>query len=235
MPSPDQIRGQMENLTADLVGLSLCDRQNFPSMRDLAEGVCEIGFGNKGNIGVALKNVPYADIYSELERAQAYNIRMLDGALIQMMYRFRDNNIEAHRLAFFPSPRLEEFQNNPEVYLEDEIYAEVVKKNIVPFPLRFDFDCREEVYVEVDHPRSHLTLGQYQNCRVPVSAPMTPYHFVSFVLRSFYNTAYRKYCRELTVFEHAFAVSISAREQDLLHVWVPLRGNSEAGHQEVPA
>lgn len=101
----------------------------------------------------------------------SYNMRMLDGALIHMMYRFRNNQLEAHRLAFFPSPFLGEFQNNPEIYLEDEIYAEVIMRNIVPFPLRFDFDCREEVVVEMYHPKSHLTLGQYQNCRIPVSSP----------------------------------------------------------------
>lgn len=220
MPSPEQIRQQMERLTADLVGLSLCDRQNFPSMRDFGQGVCEVGIG-KGDVSRALKNVPYHDIYTELERAQTYNLRMLDGALIHMMYRFRNNQVEAHRLAFFPSPFLEEFQNNPDIYLEDEIYAEVIMKNIVPFPLRFDFDRREEVVVEVDHPKSHLTLGQYQNCRIPVSAPLTPYHFIGFILRNFYNTAYRKYCTQLSNSPHFFDVSITNHEKDLLHIQIP--------------
>jgi hypothetical protein len=163
----------MEKLTADLVGLSLCDRQNYPYLRNLGQGYQEIGVGGGGDISCALRNVPYRDIYKELERTGTYNVRMLDGALIHMLYRFRENIVKAHRLAFFPSPFLEEFQNNPEIYLDDEIYAEVTMKNIVPFPLRFDFDCREAVVVEADHPKSHLTLGQYQNCRIPVSAPIT--------------------------------------------------------------
>jgi hypothetical protein len=219
---PKQIRLQVEKLTADLVGLSLCDRQNFPSMRELGQNVCEIGIGDRGNdISYTLKNVPYQDIYMELERTQTYNIRMLDGALIHIMYRFKNQQIEAHRLAFFPSPFLEEFQNNPDIYLEDEIYAEVIMKNIVPFPIRFDFDCRYEATIELDHPKSHLTLGQYQNCRIPVSVPLTPYHFIGFILRNFYNTVYRKYCNRLSNFKDCFDTSITKLERDILHVQLP--------------
>lgn len=222
MPSPEQIRQQVEKLTANLVGLSLCNRQNFPSMRNFGEGLCEISIGDKGNVSYALKNISYHDIYLELERTQTYNLRMLDGALVHMMYLFRNNQVEKHRLTFFPSPFLEEFQNNTEIYLEDEIYAEVIMKNIVPFPIRFDFDCREEVVVEINHPKSHLTLGQYQNCRIPVSAPLTPYHFISFVLRNFYNTAYRKYCDELTTFDDCFDASITDLERGLPYFQIPV-------------
>lgn len=221
MPDPEQIRKQVEKLTADMIGLSLCDRQNFPSIRDLGQGRREIGIGKKANFSFMLKNVAYKDIYAELDRSQIYNLRMLDGALIQMMYRFQGNQVETHRLAFFPSPFLEEFQNNPDIYLEDEIYAEVVMKNIVPFPLRFDFDGRDEVFVEMDHPKSHLTLGQYRNCRIPVSAPLTPYHFIGFILRNFYNTAYRRYCNKLSIFTHCFESSIIGREMGLIHIQVP--------------
>ncbi|MCL4553038.1 MAG: DUF2290 domain-containing protein, partial [Candidatus Marsarchaeota archaeon] len=189
MLSAKHILEQLERLTSDLVGHSLCNHQHFPTLQNLRDGSVEVGIGGDVSMGVTLKNVSYKDIYSELDRSQAYNMKMLDGALIQMLYRFRNDRIETHRLAFFPSPCLEEFQNNPEVYLEDVVYAEVVKRNIVPFPVRFDFDSREGIAKELEHPRSHLTLGQYENCRIPVSAPLTPYHFLSFVLRSFYHTA----------------------------------------------
>lgn len=212
---------QMEKLTSDLIRLSLCDRQNFPCMRKLGRGFHEVGIGDRDNLSYALKNVPYHEVYKELDRAQAYNLRMLDGALVHMMYRFRNNVVEAHRLGFFPSPFLEEFQNSPEAYLEDEIYAEVTRKNIVPFPIRFDYDCREEVVIELDHPKSHLTLGQYQNCRIPVSAPLTPCHFITFILRNFYNTAYLKYCSGLTRFCDFFDACISTKEKSVLYVQIP--------------
>ena len=222
MLSPGQIHQQVVRLTADLVGLSLCNHQNFPSLRDLGHGIKEVGLGVKSNMSVALKNVSYRDVYDELERTKTYNLRMLDGALIQMMYRFNNEEIEAHRLAFFPSPYLEEFQNNPEIYIEDEIYAEVIMKNIVPFPLRFDFDSRKEVVREVEHPKSHLSLGQYENCRIPVSAAVTPFHFICFVLRNFYHTAYAKYCNEITSYKReCFIPTIFESEQEVIHIMIP--------------
>jgi hypothetical protein len=131
------------------------------------------------------------------------------------MYRFHKNKIKNHRLAFFPSPYLEEYQNDPEIYETDERYAEILSKSIVPFPLRFDFDSDLK---KSDHPKTHLSLGQYKNCRIPVSAPLTPYNFISFLLRNFYNTAYRKYCDELTLYTEKFASRILKSEQCFVHI-----------------
>ncbi|MBF0161979.1 MAG: DUF2290 domain-containing protein [Magnetococcales bacterium] len=227
MPTPEQVYQQITKLTSDLVRLSLCDRQQFPSLRDLGQGIREVGLMRVPRLSDALKNVPYVDIYRGLQSANTYNMQMLDGALIQMMYRFRHNRLETHRLAFFPSPFLEEFQNNPTIYLEEEIFAEVVMKNIVPVPLRFDFDDREAHAVDVEHPKSHLTLGQYKNCRIPVSAPLMPHHFMRFILGSFYNTASRRCCPQWAHFCDGFDLSITDRERDLLHIQVP--GQSDDG------
>jgi hypothetical protein len=222
MPTPEQVRSQIQKITEELIGMSLTDRQNFPSMRPCGNDILEIGSRGANGFGFMLKNVPYRDIYTEIERTQTYNFRMLDGALIQMMYRFHKNRIEQHRLTFFPSPDLEEFQSNPNIYIEDEIYADVIMRNIVPFPLRFDFDSRETVFVEIEHPRSHLTLGQYQNCRIPVSAPLTPCSFIQFILRNFYNTAYNKYSAQLSQFAQRFDDSITRLEKSLVHVTIPI-------------
>ena len=221
MPTPGQIHQQMQRLTTDLVSLSLCDQQNFPVLIDRGSGVCELSTGEHGGIVSSLKNVPYQDIYNEMDRKRTFNLRMLDGALVHVMYRFRHRRLETHRLAFFPSPFLEDFQNNPDIYLEDEIYTEVVMKSIVPFPLRFDFDNTYDSDTDVDHPKSHLTLGQYKNCRIPVSAPLTPYNFIGFILRNFYNTAYKMYSNRITSFSHRFDVTITSYEKELLYVQIP--------------
>ncbi len=149
-------------------------------------------------------------------------MKMIDGALIQMMYRFKDNILQNHRLAFFPSPYLDEFQNNPEIYEDDEIFADIIMKNIVIFPLRFDYVANDEIFRELDHPRSHLTLGQYMNCRIPVTAPLTPFAFIDFILRHFYNTAYRKYSVDLTVFPERFPDTIADAERGIIHLHLPL-------------
>lgn len=223
MPTPESIRNQVQQLTEDLISLSLCNHQNFPSIRDMAGHTKEIGFSHDNDLSIVLKNLPYKEIYDELERVEAYNLKMIDGALIQMSYRFINGDLSSHRLAFYPSPNLEEYQNNPEIYENDEMYADIIKKNIVPFPLRFDYDSREGVAVELDHPLSHLTLGQYANCRIPVSSPLTPFAFISFILRNFYNTAYLKFCEKIRQFNDAFPETIIGEERNVIHIQVPNR------------
>ncbi len=139
------------------------------------------------------------------------------------MYVFVGGVLERHRLAFFPAPHLEEFQNNPDIYLEDEIFADIVAKSIVPFPVRFDYDTRDGIHCELTHPKSHLSLGQYENCRIPVTAPMTPFGFIDFVLRNFYHTAFDRYAEKLPPRGGSFEESILPAERGVVHVVVPPR------------
>jgi hypothetical protein len=217
---PKEILQQIHKLTVMLVDLSLCNHQNFPLLRNLSHGYCEINIRNHGDLSYALKNVSYSEIYTELERTHTYNLKMLDGALIQMMYLFKNDKIESHRLTFFSSPSLEKFQNDPEIYLEDEIYADVIAKNIVPFPFRFDFDADNPA--DIDHPKSHLTLGQYKNCRIPVTSPLMPYHFIVFILRNIYDTAFKKYSDKILFnAKNIFSETISPKEKELIYVHIP--------------
>ena len=139
------------------------------------------------------------------------------------MYKFSDGALMGHRLAFFPAPDLEEFQNNPEIYRDDEVYADLVARNIVPFPIRFDYDVRDDQHIGVAHPKSHLTFGQYKNCRIPVTAPLTPFRFVEFILRNFYHTAFERYADNFPRPRGGvFSESISRAEREVIHVVVPV-------------
>ena len=181
----------------------------------------EVTFQNAEHASIALKNLPYKEVYEHLVQRESYNVKMLDGALIQMMYAFTDGTLQRHRLAFFSAPHLEEFQNDPEIYQDDEIHADVVSKNIVPFPVRFDYDARSDHYQELVHPKSHLSLGQYEHCRIPVTAPMTPFWFIGFILRNFYHIASARYADELPVQGGSFDESISPTERSVVHMVVP--------------
>lgn len=203
----------------------MTDDQNFPFERSATKNVIEITFSGAQHTSMAMKDTSYLDIYDQLRKERAYIVKMADGALIQMMYAFSDGVLERHRLAFFPSPHLEEFQNAAEVYLEDEIYADIVAKNIVPCPIRFDFDDRDGIFKELEHPKSHLTLGQYANCRIPVSAPLMPTQFIEFILRNFYHTAHNKYCDILALHtKQTFGSCIFAGERSVVHMQVPEGG-----------
>ena len=143
-----------------LVGHGLADDQNPAYVDRVGKNHYLVRYSNEPAFTAALRNRPYAEAYRELRLARSYNILMLDGAMLQMVYEFEDGDLKRHRLAFLPSPDLLEYQNNPELYEEELLYADVVDKGVVAVPLRFDFDCRPEVAVPLEHPISHLTLGQ---------------------------------------------------------------------------
>jgi hypothetical protein len=153
-----------------------------------------------------------------LDQARCFNFKMLDGALICLRYRFADRKVKEHSLCFYPSPDLEHFQNEPELYLDDETYADILARSIVSFPIRFDFSDDHAKFVEVHHPYSHLTLGQYKNCRIPVCSPITPLSFAGFILRNFYNTAFRKYSEDIPTSTLCFHKTISTKEKKIPHV-----------------
>lgn len=215
--TPQQTLMQINDLTQALVRLSLSNEQNFPTTHGKPNAAFEISVNTAAGMSVALKNVAYRDIYGELEKARCFNVKMLDGALVSLRYRFLAGVICEHSLSYFPSPDLEHFQNEPEIYLEDEIYADVVAKNIVPFPIRFDFSDDQKKFVDVHHPYSHLTLGQYKNCRIPVCSPIGPITFGSFILRNFYNTVFCKFSAKFPTSKLGFANTITAKERKIPH------------------
>jgi hypothetical protein len=222
VPTPGAMKGQIDSIVSYLVEVGLSDDQNLSFIRTSRGGVSEVTFHSAQQVSLSMKSLGYNEIYAHLARERAFIAKMPDGALIQMRYMFVDGILERHSLAFLPSPHLEEFQNNSDIYLEDVVYAEIVAKSIVPFPIRFDFDCREEIVRPILHPHSHLTLGQYENCRIPVSAPLTPWCFLSFVLRNFYHTAFYKYAEEMPYYKDAFEDTIVSEERSLLHFQLPI-------------
>ena len=223
MPTLSAIKQQINRLVLHLVEAGLSSDQRICFQKSSAGNFMEITFPGAEHVSVAMKDMYYIDIYDHFAKERAYNIKMMDGAILQMMYMFDGPDLERHRLAFLPSPHLEKFQNHPEIYLEDEIYADIIAKGLVPFPIRFDYDTREEGYKELEHPKSHLSLGQYENCRIPVSSPLTPFHFIEFILRNFYHTLHQKYSHHLLSFSDTFSETIMPAEKRVIHLQVPGR------------
>lgn len=210
------IYNEINLVTKKLIESGLSAKQNFPSCRSIGTNSYLIAYSDMQDLSIVLRNVDYKEMYNELDRNGNYNIKMIDGALIQLMYSYERNNLSSHRLAFFPSPFLEDFQNAPELYEDDEIYADIIAKNILPVPIRFDYD--PDNHQELHHPKCHLTLGQFKNCRIPVCSPIAPSTFISFILRSFYNTAFKKFTNELTFSSNLFQETITVAEKKVLHI-----------------
>ncbi|MEG3911504.1 DUF2290 domain-containing protein [Microcoleus sp. w2-18bC1] len=216
MTTPKEICQEINEITRKLIFIGLSVEQNYVSSTQTGKGSYKIAYSGMQDLSIVLKNVDYKEMYEELDRNDNYNIKMIDGALIQLMYTYENSSLISHRLAFFPSPFLENFQNDPEIYEKDEIYADIIAKNILPVPIRFDYD--PDNHQELDHPKSHLTLGQFKNCRIPVCSPIAPSTFISFILRSFYNTAFKKFTAQLTFSSKLFQKTITSGEKKILHI-----------------
>ena len=223
MLKPKDIVAQINGGIHQLVRAGLADHQIFPAFQRHRGNVLRIVFQNAGLVSVSLKDLAYEEIYERLVQDRAYNVKLLDGALLQAMYEFSGRTLVRHRLAFFPSPYLEQFRKRPETYLNDEVDGDVVGRRVVRFPFRFDYDGRDGRHRDVAHPLCHMTLGQYEDCRIPVSAPLTPYRFVDFVLRNFYDTESRRYAETMPAGGEVFKDSITSTERQVVHLVVPGR------------
>ncbi|QDL98833.1 DUF2290 domain-containing protein [Rhodopseudomonas palustris] len=215
--TPRATASEISAIITKLIETSLSDQQNWPSFIN-SRGLTEIGIQNNPSLSIGMKNIPYEEIYLTLLADNAFHIKMLDGALLQMCYRFAGDSIHSHRLCMFPAPDLDSFDNQPDLYLQDELYGDIVGRNIVHFPIRFDFCIDEALHVDVKHPKSHLTLGQYPNCRIPLACPLTPARFISFILRNFYHTAFYSTGLETIDCSQSFQETITSNEKLIAHI-----------------
>ncbi len=219
MSTLPEVRKEIYDITAKLIEIGLSSDQNFPSERDVAgnDGAMkDLTIPKASEISSALRNRPYEEIYRSLSENRAYNMKLVDGAMIQLRYRFNAGGLKKHVLAFYPSPDLLEFQNDPELYENEILYADIVSKDVVTTPVRFDFD--PEAFEERVHPMSHFTIGQYKNCRIAVSSALTPFRFINFILRAFFNTPYLEHCSDMVGSAADFPRTATDDESRELHL-----------------
>lgn len=216
-----RVRDEINGIVENLVESGIVDDQNFAYIERTSGSKVLVRHSHSLALGSILRLSRYEDQYWQLREGRAFNLLMLDGALIQMSYEFISERLIRHRLAFLPSPRLLDYQSYPEIYTEEMLYTDVVEKGAVSVPLRFDYDARTGVPVVLKHPTSHLTLGQYLGCRIPVTAGLTPHAFVEFLLTSFYGTVTQGFAVELPSPKLRFRRCIDATELQVVHIGVP--------------
>lgn len=210
---------EIASITQEIIDKGLSIEEKWPDRNG-----SKISWQDQKDLSIALKNIPYPDKYDILKKDRNFNFKMIDGALIQMMYEFNNTGRElcSHRLAFFPSPNTERYDNAPNAYEEqyfgDSEFHDMIERNIVAFPIRFDYNNRDDMFVDVEHPYSHATFGEYEYCRIPVKSPLTPSTFAHFILRNFYNNAYRKKGVFCNISAHRFPhTCITNNEKAVLH------------------
>lgn len=148
------------------------------------------------NISFILKDNDYEYIYNECLKYKAFNFILIDGGVIQMMYKFEGRVFVEHRLSYLPSPNNERYDDlddfEGKYYTGLNLFTEINNKNAVVFPIRFDYSSDVKKYINNDHSYSHLSLGNYKNCRIPVNNFLEPLKFIEFILRNFYFTKFKK-------------------------------------------
>lgn len=216
MGKAEDTRDEINQITAKLIELGLSDNQKFAVLRNASGNRKLVTFDQSTNFSAILRNRPYYETYRAIKNERDYNVALPDGALTQLQYEFEGEDVICQRLAFFPSPDLTEYQNAPYLYELDAIYAEVVQQNIVATPIRFDFD--REAFRENEHPMAHVTIGQYKNCRIPMTCALSPFRFFEFVLGSFYNTAYKNFSADIAGLNFLHPITITANEARRVHI-----------------
>lgn len=211
------VRDQLSEVINRAIESGLSVRQFHPSIVEHA-GIQQLG--HLPGTAIALKNIHYSTIYSELDANDQYHIKLPDGGLLLFQYSFdvAQARLTKHRLCFFPSPKLPTMDEAPELYDDTSCYTDILLDRLVRFPVRFDFDPKNAR--DVVHPHCHLTLGQFDNCRIPVSHPVSPNAFMLFVLRNFYANALRS---KVNIFRRrlrrCYPVStISTGEREIPHL-----------------
>ena len=180
---------EIEDITKKLIETNFAKEFNFPTLTKTT-----LKWSNFKDFSFTLKNtINYNEIYSKLEETKNFNIKMIDGGIFQLLYEFEFDKLIKHRLAFFPTNFILDYDNFYNYYEKDsyeyEIYKDMIGDNMVRFPIRFDY--APEQCIDMEHPKSHLHLGQYENCRIPIVSPLSPNIFFRFILMNFYNRIYK--------------------------------------------
>lgn len=201
-----------------LVEHGAADRFTMPSVSSSNKFTGDIGFHDEIDISSVLRGQPYSQLYSAMVQREMFHVLLPDGGLLQFMYKVRLGKVAKHRLAFYPAPDLRPFDSDVLSYLQDSIWGHVVSEFHMPVVLRFDYDASEAAFVPFVHSFSHLTLGQYPRCRIPVSGPMTPWAFARLILRNFYGRCFDS-LRSDRVFDNVrFERSLIPSEEQATHL-----------------
>lgn len=130
--------------------------------------------------------------YISLVEARDYSYLMKDGGIIQIAFTYNGNEVEKHRLVFYPCPfsitleELEKFNGGLSEFIEENFMDALDEYVLSRSPIRFDYDPESG---KEFHPASHITFND-RNCRIPAHAPLYFDTFIKFVFENFYLDAW---------------------------------------------
>lgn len=175
--------------------------------------VVEITHENKSNESNILydRHLPIEKIMNILLENKEYNLLLYDRSIIKYQFTIINGKICKERLIFI--------KKHNYLWTKDEINKKDIddfgidwfqEEASIPIVIRIDYD--DENYEDIIHPITHMTLSNYEECRIPMMGAVTLYNFMNFVLNFFYNDSLK--CS--SVFEET-NITISQNEKKRLH------------------
>ena len=194
----------------------LCDNKLIRRYNELSEK----NSGHKKIIEYCSKNefskylydstISASDLYSFLYQENQFNIEFADGSILLFECIIEGKNIIKQRIVFIKIfdnlATIEDTENSWEYYQSNE-----EEKNQLSFPilLRVDYNANEQ---KLDHPISHLTISNIENCRIPITANWGFDRFIEFVLQEFFH----RY--DISFDKINFASTIREEEKKRIHI-----------------
>ena len=132
------------------------------------------------------KLLPIEVVMNTLLEKKEYNILLYDRSIIQYDFIIKDGKIIKERLIFIKKHNY--LWSQDEIIEKDMNEFEIdwfTEERGIPIVIRIDFD--EQNHIDVIHPSSHMTLSNYDECRIPMMGPVSLYDFLNFILNFFYN------------------------------------------------
>lgn len=216
---------QLTSITSLLYKISLCS---------YAPGVATFNETKNGksrfnitiphfNSGLLFADISYQEMWDTMNSSKQYTYKLIDGGLLTLMYSFdyQSEQLVNSRLSFFPCYNTPNFDDYSDDYNADLLYLDVLNKESYPSAIRFDYDPSRTAVKDIVHPSTHLTLGQFEHCRIPLLAPLTPFQFFSFIIRNFYHTCYQSWLSETDSIinrDFVFKKTISDNEEKIIHL-----------------
>ena len=102
--TPNSIKTEITAIIYKLTRIGLAVDQNLPLIKNKGRDV-DVTWAGQTYLSVALKkNSDYNKIYEEILKQRNYNLRLKDGSIIQICYRFNGNKLVSSRLTYLPNP-----------------------------------------------------------------------------------------------------------------------------------
>ena len=143
---------------------------------------------NKANESNILydKHLPIETIMDTLLEKKEYNILLYDRSIIQYEFIIERGKIIKERLIFIKKHNYlwskEEIADKDMENFEIDWFEEELG---IPVVIRIDYD--QENHIDIIHPITHMTLSNYEECRIPMMGSVSLYNFINFILNFFYN------------------------------------------------